>query len=48
MSYVAVKAPLAPDKVRAIFDRVNTRQRQVGFDCDYTAWMARVTPPDLE
>jgi ferredoxin--NADP+ reductase len=47
-SHIAVKAPLAPDKVRAIFDRVSTRQRQVGFEGDYGAWMAKVTPPDLE
>jgi len=48
VSHVAVRAPLAPDKVRAIFDRVGTRQREVGFEGDFASWMARVTPSDLE
>jgi hypothetical protein len=48
VSHVAVKAPLETDKARSILDRVRTRQRQVGFEGDYAAWMQRVTPPDLE
>lgn len=48
MSHVAVKAPLAADKARAVLDRVRTRQRQVGFERSYRAWIESVTPPDLE
>jgi hypothetical protein len=42
------RAPLPPETVDAILARVRERQRAVGFDGDYAAWIRRVTPPDLE
>jgi ferredoxin--NADP+ reductase len=47
-SHVAAKAPIPPEQVRSIFDRVRARQRQVGFEGDYRTWIERVTPTDLE
>ncbi|MDP9000727.1 MAG: hypothetical protein M3O46_11515, partial [Myxococcota bacterium] len=48
IDHVAVKAPLAADKASAVLHRVHKRQRQVGFERDYRAWIESVTPPDLE
>jgi hypothetical protein len=31
-----------------LLGRVEERQRAVGYDGDYEAWMRKVTPPDLE
>ncbi len=42
------RAPLAPDQIAAVLARVRERQRAVGFEGDYRAWIARVTPPDLQ
>jgi hypothetical protein len=41
-------APPAPEVAEAILARVRARQREVGYDGDLAAWLARVTPPDLE
>jgi NADPH-dependent glutamate synthase beta subunit-like oxidoreductase len=38
-------APAALEQLRA---RVRERQRAVGYQGDYRAWIERVTPPDLE
>ena len=40
--------PLAPAALDAVFARVRQRQQAVGYGGDYPAWIARVTPPDLE
>jgi hypothetical protein len=32
----------------AILARVRARQREVGYEGDLAAWLAKVTPPDLE
>ena len=40
--------PLPPPALDALFARVRERQQIVGYDGDYPAWIARVTPPDLE
>jgi len=42
------REPLAPDQVAAVIAKVRERQRAVGFDGDYRAWIARVTPTDLQ
>ncbi|MGO8997839.1 MAG: NAD(P)-binding protein [Polyangiaceae bacterium] len=42
------KGELAPAEVMALIDRVRQRQREVGYEGDYAAWMARNTPADLE
>jgi NADPH-dependent glutamate synthase beta subunit-like oxidoreductase len=39
---------LAPAAVEAIVKRVRERQRAVGYDGNYRAWLARVTPVDLQ
>lgn len=46
--HLAAAPPLQPDRVRAILGRVRDRQRAVGYEGHYAAWMAKVTPPDLE
>jgi NADPH-dependent glutamate synthase beta subunit-like oxidoreductase len=38
---------LAPEQVSEVMRRVRERQRAVGYEGDYRAWIARVTPPDL-
>ncbi len=45
--WVAERPPLAPATAETILERVRARQRAVGYDGDYAAWIARVTPPDL-
>ncbi len=42
------REPLATAQVAAVIAKVRERQRAVGFDGDYRAWIARVTPPDLQ
>ncbi len=43
------KLPPAGDAALAsLRERVRARQRAVGYAGDYTTWMAKVTPPDLE
>lgn len=46
--HVASKAPLAPEKVKEILDRVRRRQREVGTEGGYKAWIQKHTPTDLE
>ena len=38
---------LAPERVDEVMRRVRERQRAVGYEGNYRAWIARVTPPDL-
>jgi hypothetical protein len=45
---VSNRPRLAAEKVAEILERVRERQRQVGYEGNYRAWLARVTPPDLE
>jgi NADPH-dependent glutamate synthase beta subunit-like oxidoreductase len=40
--------PPAPEVADAILARVRARQREVGYAGDLAAWLAKVTPPDLE
>ncbi len=47
-SRVAALPALAPGDLAALLARVGERQRAVGYDGDYAAWIRRVTPPDLE
>ena len=41
------RSGLAPEQVAEVMRRVRERQRAVGYEGDYRAWIARVTPPDL-
>ena len=41
-------APLSPEHVNGLLAKVEARQREVGYDGDYTAWIEKVTPPDME
>jgi hypothetical protein len=45
---ISGRAPLAPDQVARIMERARERQRVVGYDGNYRAWIARMTPPDLQ
>jgi hypothetical protein len=38
---------LGPDKVDEVIRRVRERQRAIGYEGDYRAWIKRVTPQDL-
>lgn len=40
--------PLAPEEVAKIEQRIRTMQQRVGYTGDYDAWIAKVTPADLE
>ena len=45
---IAHRAPLAGPKVVEIMNRVRERQRAVGYEGNYHAWLAKMTPPDLQ
>jgi ferredoxin--NADP+ reductase len=45
---VEVRPKLAAAQVDAILTRVRERQRAVGYEGNYRAWIAKVTPPDLQ
>jgi ferredoxin--NADP+ reductase len=47
-SSVAGRPPLGADRVAEITHRVRMRQNAVGYEGNYRAWLARVTPPDLQ
>jgi ferredoxin--NADP+ reductase len=38
---------IAPEQVASLLRRVRDRQRAVGYEGNYRAWLAKVTPPDL-
>jgi len=40
--------PLSPDQIAKIEQRIRNLQERVGYTGDYDAWIAKVTPPDLE
>jgi hypothetical protein len=42
------RAPLPAPKVAELMTQVRERQRAVGYEGDYRAWISRVTPPDLQ
>ena len=42
------KPPIASDALTKLRARVRERQAAVGYPGDYAAWIAKVTPPDLE
>src|ERR1700731_3915412 len=46
-SSMSSRPGLAPEQVAEVMRRVRERQRAVGYEGDYRAWIARVTPPDL-
>ena len=46
--HLADVEPPAPEVGDAILARVRARQRAVGYEGDLAAWLAQVTPPDLE
>ena len=46
--HMEAKEPLTPDAVEGLRARVRKLQERVGYDGDYTAWIQKVTPPDLE
>lgn len=48
VEHLEARAPLAPEAVERILARVLGRQRAVGYDGNFTAWLEKVTPPDLE
>lgn len=39
---------LSAERADAVLERVGARQREVGYEGDYRAWIEKVTPPDLE
>lgn len=41
-------APLPVANIEKLLTRVAERQREIGYLGDYQAWLAQVTPPDLE
>lgn len=45
---LAQRPKLAPAVVADLMRRIHERQRAVGYEGDYRAWIARVTPPDLQ
>lgn len=44
---VVATPPIAPLRRQSILAKVKARQRAVGYDGDYAAWMRKVTPVDL-
>jgi hypothetical protein len=47
-AHLADAEPPVPEVAEAILARVRARQREVGYPGDLAAWLAKVTPPDLE
>jgi NADPH-dependent glutamate synthase beta subunit-like oxidoreductase len=45
---IAQLPPAPAAALERVLARVGERQRAVGYTGDYAAWMAKVTPPDLE
>ncbi len=44
---IAAKPALAPEAVARLHERIRALQSARGYDGNYRAWIARVTPPDL-
>ncbi|HMD05714.1 MAG TPA: hypothetical protein VKG68_10550, partial [Candidatus Binatus sp.] len=47
-SDVSVRPKIAPQGVANVLRRVRERQRAVGYEGSYRAWLDKVTPPDLQ
>ncbi len=47
-AHLAHAEPPTPEVAEAILERVRARQKTVGYEGDLDAWLAKVTPPDLE
>ena len=45
---IACWPPLSPGQVAKIEERIDALQQRVGYTGGYDAWIAKVTPPDLE
>ncbi len=45
---MSARPKLAPDAVEGVMRRVRERQRAVGYEGNYRAWIAKVTPVDLQ
>jgi len=45
---MSVREKIAPEGVARLAQRVRERQRAVGYDGNFRAWLAKVTPPDLQ
>jgi NADPH-dependent glutamate synthase beta subunit-like oxidoreductase len=45
--HLAKKAPLTPERIAEIRNRVKRLQGKAGYGGDYNAWIKQVTPPDL-
>jgi hypothetical protein len=45
---IAKLPPAGESALERVRERVRARQRAVGYAGDFAAWMAKVTPPDLE
>jgi NADPH-dependent glutamate synthase beta subunit-like oxidoreductase len=45
--HLAKKAPLPPARIAEVLGRVKALQGRAGYDGDYRAWIAKVTPPDM-
>jgi ferredoxin/flavodoxin---NADP+ reductase len=45
---IGAKPPLSVEAVKRLHERFKELQRARGYDGDYRAWIARVTPPDLQ
>ncbi|MEM8883887.1 MAG: NAD(P)-binding protein [Planctomycetota bacterium] len=46
--HLEAKDPLPPEKIEQIRELVRARQTRVGYDGDFTTWIEKHTPPDLE
>ena len=44
---VSMRQKIAPEGVASLLERVRKQQRAVGYEGNYRAWIAKVTPPDL-
>lgn len=47
-TYLSKLAPLSAEAANALLGRAEARQKAIGYDGDYTDWIRKVTPPDLE
>ncbi len=45
---IAAKPPLSAQAVARLHERIKALQRARGYDGNYRAWIAKVTPPDLQ
>jgi len=44
---LSARPKLAPEQVASLLRRVRERQQAVGYEGNYRAWLAKVTPADL-